>query len=124
MPRRKAVLFYFAKKKLRRMCFCDGKQFVITNKTTGSEHFIRGDDALHSFFEGFYSIPHLFHRMIKSEQIRWKDNYYTITFNSHPECIQVKQTIVKKYGDPGSQNGGFWGKCPKKYQHMLPKERQ
>ncbi len=80
--------------------------------------------VLHSFFEGFYSVPHLFHRMIKSKQIRWKDNYYTITLNSHPECVQVKQTIVKKYGDPRLQDGGFWGKCPEKYRHMLPKERQ
>ena len=80
------------------MCFCDGKYFLITNKTTGSEHFVRGDGVLHSFFEGFYSVPHLFHRMIKSEQIRWKDNYYTITLNSHPECVQVKQTIVKNMG--------------------------
>ncbi len=70
------------------------------------------------------TLPHLFHRMIKSEQIRWKDNYYTITFNSHPECMQVKQTIVKKYGDSRSLGGGFWGKCPDKYRHMLPKERQ
>ncbi len=96
------------------MCFCDGKYFLITNKTTESEHFVRGDDTLHSFFEDFYSVPHLFHRMIKSEQIRWKDNYYTITLNSHPECVQVKQTIVKKYGDPRSQDGGFLGKVSRK----------
>jgi hypothetical protein len=107
------------------MCFCDGEYFVITNKTTGSVHFVNGDDDIHTFFEGFYSIPQLFHRMIKREQIRWKDNYYTLAVNSHPECEQVKRTIPK-YGDQSLKDldGGFWGKCSEKYRHLLPKERQ
>ena len=103
------------------MCFCDGEYFVINNKTTGSVHCVNGDDDVYKFFEGFCSIYSLFQYMTKREQIRWKDNYYTLAINSHPECEQLKRTIAK-CGD--LKDPSVWGKCPEKYRHMLPKERQ
>ena len=47
------------------MCFCDGFDFLIVNKTNGEKHFIEGDENLEGFFEGHYSLPCLFHRLLK-----------------------------------------------------------
>ena len=52
------------------MCFCDGYSFLVTNKTSGEKHFIDGDENLCEFFEGRYSLPHLFHRLLKKEYVR------------------------------------------------------
>ena len=52
------------------MCFCDGCYFLVTNKSTGEKHFINGDEPLYSFFERLYSLPLLFHRLLKKEYVQ------------------------------------------------------
>ena len=49
------------------MCFCDGYSFLVINKNTGEKQFIEGDETLCEFFEGRYSLPHLFHRLLKKD---------------------------------------------------------
>ena len=80
------------------MCFCDGYSFLVTNKTSGEKHFIDGDENLSKFFEGRYSLPHLFHRLLKKEYVRLNNVLYGISYNSHPECQRVKMELVKLYG--------------------------
>ena len=102
------------------MCFCDGKYFLVTNKSTGEKQLIEGNEGLHAFFDGFYSVPLLFHRYLKREQIQFKDNFYTISYNFHSECEQVKRDLIKMYGESEL----WWGRCPNKYRYLLPSERQ
>ena len=109
------------------MCFCDGKYFLITNKTTGEKHLIEGNEGLHAFFDGFYSVPHLFQCYMEKEQIKFKDNFYTISCNFHLECEQVKRDLIKKYKNPDEKYENpelWWGRCPNKYRYLLPPERQ
>ena len=106
------------------MCFCDGKYFLITNKSNGEKHLIDGDENLHAFFNGFYSLPLLFHRYLKREQVRFKDNFYIISSNFHPECERVKRDLIKMRGIREPELELKIGRCPDKYRHLLPPERQ
>ena len=103
------------------MCFCDGFDFLVTNKTNGEKHFIFGDKNLVEFFEGHYSLPCLFHRLLKKEYVRHNTSLYLILYNSRPECQRVKMELVKmlRIEDPG-----LWKTCPKKYRHLLHDERR
>ena len=103
------------------MCFCDGYYFLITNKTSGEKHLIDGDENLCEFFEGRYSLPYLFHRLLKKEYVRLNNVLYGISYNSHPECQRVKMELVKLYG---IEDPGLWKICPGKYRHLLTTERQ
>ena len=58
------------------MCFCDGYSFLIINKNTEEKHFIEGDENLVEFFNGYYSLPCLFHRLLKKEYVRLNDTLY------------------------------------------------
>ena len=102
------------------MCFCDGYSFVVINKNTAEKQFI-GDETLCEFFEGRYSLPHLFHRLLKKEYVRLNDTLYHIVYNSHPECEKVNMALVKMLGikDPEP-----WKICPKEYRHLLHDERR
>ena len=103
------------------MYFCDGYSFVVINKNTAEKQFIEGDETLCEFFEGRYSLPHLFHRLLKKEYVRLNDTLYHIVYNSHPECEKVNMAVVKMLGikDPG-----LWKICPKEYRHLLHDERR
>ena len=103
------------------MCFCNGFDFLVINKTNGEKHFIQGDENLVEFFEGHYSLPCLFHRLLKKEYVRHNTSLYLILYNSHPECQRVKMELVKmlRIEDPG-----LWKICPEKYRHLLHRERQ
>ena len=103
------------------MCFCDGFDFLVINKTNGEKHFIQGDENLVEFFEGHYSLACLFHRLLKKEYVRHNTSLYLILYNSHPECQRVKMELVKmlRIEDPG-----LWKICPKKYRHLLRDERR
>ena len=103
------------------MCFCDGYYFIITNKTNGKKHFIQGDENLVGFFEGHYSLPCLFHRLLKKEYVRHNTSLYLISYNSHPECQRVKMELVKMLR---IEDRGLWRICPEKYRHLLHRERQ
>ena len=100
------------------MCFCDGYSFLIINKNTGEKQFIEGDETLCEFFEGRYSLPHLFHRLLKKEYVRLNDTLYHIVYNSHPECQRVKMQLVKVLAIEAP------GLCPKEYRHLLHDERR
>ena len=73
------------------------------------------------FFEGRYSLPHLFHRVLKKEYVRLNDTLYHILHNSHPECEKINMALVKMLGikDPEP-----WKICPKEYRHLLHDERR
>ena len=103
------------------MCFCDGCCFLIINKTSGENHFIDGDENLCEFFEGRYSLPYLFHRLLKKEYVRLNNVLYGISYNSHPGCQRVKMELVKLCG---IEDPGLWRICPEKYRHLLTTERQ
>ena len=102
------------------MCFCDGYSFLIINKNSGEKHFVQGDENLVEFFEGHYSLPCLFHRLLKKEYIRHNDTLYHLSYNSHPDCQRIKMEIVKGLG---IEDFEFW-KCPEKYRHLLRDERR
>ena len=112
--RRVSDLRYF------KMCFCDGYSFLIINKNSGEKHFIQGDEKLVEFFEGRYSLSHLFHRLMKKEYVRLNDTLYHLSYNSHPECQRIKMELVKGLG---IEDFELW-KCPEKYRHLLWPERQ
>ena len=103
------------------MCFCDGYSFLIINKDNEEKHFIRGDENLIEFFEGHYSLPSLFHRLLKKEYVRLNDTLYSISYNSHPECERVKMQLVKGLG---IEEPGLWRICPNEYRHLLHDERR
>ena len=54
------------------------------------------DENLTEFFEGRYSIQILFHRLLKKEYVHLHDTFYSISYNSHPECQRVKIELIKK----------------------------
>ena len=102
------------------MCFCDGYSFLIINKSSGEKHFIQGDENLVGFFKGRYSLPCLFHRLLKKEYVRLNDTLYRISYNSHPECQRIKMGLVKTLG---IEDFELW-KCPEEYIHLLHTEKQ
>ena len=103
------------------MCFCDGCCYLITNKSNGEKHLVDGDGPLYVFFKGYYCLPFLLHRLMKKEYVQLNGDLYAISGNFHPECQRVKMDLVKKLGiDPLE----LLGKCPAKYRHLLPSERQ
>ena len=97
------------------MCFCDAFDFLIINKTSGEKHFIRGNENLAEFFEGHYSLPCLFHRLLKKEYVHLNGILYNISYNSHPKCQRVKMELVKMMG---IEDFELW-KCPEEYKHLL-----
>ena len=102
------------------MCFCDGFDFLVVNKTSGKKHYIQGDENLAGFFEGHYSLPCLFHRLLKKEYVRHNDTLYCVLYNSHPECQRIKMELVKTLG---IEDFELW-KCPEEYIHLLHTEKQ
>ena len=103
------------------MCFCDGCYYLVTNKSTGEKHLINGDEPLYKFFKGLYSLPLLFHRLMKKEFVQLDSTHYVILHNTHPECQRVKMELSKMHGVKEFE---LWGRCPDKYRHLLPSERQ
>ena len=103
------------------MCFCDGYSFVVINTMTGEKQFIEGDETLCEFFGERYTLPHLFHRLLKKEYVRLNDTLYQLCYNSHPECQRVKMQLVKGLG---IEDPGLWKICPKEYRHLLHDERR
>ena len=101
-------------------CFCDGYSFLIINKDNGEKHFIQGDENLVEFFKGYYSLPCLFHRLLKKEYVRLNDTLYSISYNSHPDCQRIKMELVKGLG---IEEFELW-KCPEQYRHLLRDERR
>ena len=102
------------------MCFCDGYSFLIVNKDTEEKHFIQGDENLVEFFKGYYSLPCLFHRLLKKEYVRFKNTLYHLSYNSHPDCQRVKMELAKGLG---IEEFELW-KCPEQYRHLLHDERR
>ena len=80
---------------------------------------MQGDETLYKFFEGYYSLPYLFHCLLKKEYVRFNDTLYHIQYNSHPECQRIKIELVKKLG---IENFELW-KCPEEYIHLLKKKQ-
>ena len=103
------------------MCFCDGYSFLVINKNNGEKHFIQGDENLVEFFNNYYSLPCLFHRLMKKEYVRLNDTLYSISYNSHPDCQRIKMELVKGLG---IEDPGLWRICPKNYRHLLRDERR
>ena len=102
------------------MCFCDGFDFLVINKTNGKKHLIQGDENLVEFFKGRYSLPCLFHRLLKKEYVRHNDTLYHISYNSHPECQRIKMGLTKTLG---IEDFKLW-KCPEEYIHLLNTKKQ
>ena len=103
------------------MCFCDGYSYLVTNKSNGEKHLIKGDDRLYAFFKGRYCIVFLLHRLMKKEYVQLDGVLYSISGNTHPECERIKMELIKLHGtDPFE----LLGKCPEKYRCLLPEERQ
>ena len=88
------------------------------NKNTEEKHFIDGDETLCKFFGGRYTLPHLFHRLLKKEYVRLNDTLYLLCYNSHPECQRVKMQLAKVLGIEVPDL------CPKEYRHLLRDERR
>ena len=103
------------------MCFCDGCHYLVTNKYNGEKHLINGDGPLYKFFKGAYCLPFLLHCLLKKEYVHLDGVLYAISGNSHPECQRVKMDLVKMLG---VEDFELWGRCPEKYRHLLPLERQ
>ena len=102
------------------MCFCDGYSFLVINKTSGEKHFIQRDENLIEFFKGYYSLPCLFHRLLKNEYVRFKNVLYHLSYNSHPDYQRIKMHLAKGLG---IQEFELW-KCPEQYKHLLRDERR
>ena len=100
------------------MCFCDGYSFLVINKNTGEKQFIKGDETLCKFFQGRYTLPHLFHRLLKKEYVWFNDSLYQLCYNSHPECQRVKMELFNVLPFEALEL------CPKEYRHLLRDERR
>ena len=103
-----------------KMCFCDGYSFLVINKNSGEKHFIQGDENLVEFFECHYSLPCLFHRLLKNEYVRHNGTLYHLSYNCHPDCQRVKMQLVNGLG---IEEFELW-KCPEQYRHLLRDERR
>ena len=79
---------------------------------------MQGDETLYEFFEGRYSLPCLFHRLLKKEYIRLNNTLYHISYNSHPECQRIKMELVKTLGIED------FGKCPEQYIPLRSMKKQ
>ena len=101
-----------------KMCFCDGYSFVVINGKTGEKQFIEGDETLCEFFQGRYTLPYLFHRLLKKEYVRLHDTLYQLSYNSHPDCQRVKMQLVKVLSIEVPDL------CPEEYRHLLRDERR
>ena len=106
---------------ISKMCFCDGYSFLVINKNTEEKQFIQGDENLVEFFESHYSLPCLFHKLLKNEYVRHNGTIYHLTYNYHPNCQRVKMQLVKGLG---VEDPGLWRICPKEYRHLLHDERR
>ena len=104
-----------------KMCFCDGYSFLIVNKNTEEKQFIQGDEKLVEFFESHYSLPCLFHKLMKNEYVHHNGTLYHLSYNSHPDCQRVKMQLVKGLG---IEDPGLWKICPKEYRHLQHDERR
>ena len=82
---------------------------------------MQGDENLCEFFEGRYTLLHLFHRLLKKEYVQFNDIHYCISYNSHPECERVQMKLVKLCGIEVLE---LWKICPENYRYLLPRERQ
>ena len=101
-----------------KMCFCDGYTYLVINKNTGEKQFIEGDETLCKFFGGRYTLPHLFHRLLKKEYVRVDGTLYRLCYNSHPDCQRVKMALIKVLPFEAQEL------CPKEYRHLLSDERR
>ena len=57
---------------------------------------MQGNENLTEFFEGRYSIHTLFHRLLKKEYVHLRGTFYSISYNSHPECQRTIMELIKK----------------------------
>ena len=103
-----------------KMCFCDGYSFLIVNKNTEEKQLIRGDENLVEFFESHYSLPYLFHKLLKNEYVRHNGTLYHLSYNTHPDCQRVKMQLVTALG---IEDFDLWT-CPEQYRHLLHDERR
>ena len=103
-----------------KMCFCDGYSFLIVNKNTEEKRFIKGDENLVEFFESHYSLPCLFHKLLKNEYVHHNGTLYHLSYNSHPDCQRVKMQLVQALG---IEDFDLWT-CPEQYRHLLHDERR
>ena len=85
--------------------FVTDTAFLIVNKTTKEKQFIQGDEKLVEFFESHYSLPCLFHKLLKNEYVHHNGTLYHLSYNSHPDCQRIKMR-------------------PKEYRHLLHDERR
>ena len=74
-----------------------------------------------NFFESHYSLPCLFHKLMKNEYVRHSGTLYHLSYNSHPDCQRVKMQLVKGLS---IEDPGLWKICPKEYRHLLHNERR
>ena len=81
---------------------------------------MRGEETLYEFFEGRYSLPCLFHRLLKKEYVHLNGTFYHISYNSHPECQRIQMELIKTLGIEGFE---LW-KCPEEYIHLLNAKKQ
>ena len=102
------------------MWFCDGYSFLVINKSSGEKHFIEGDEHLCEFFKGRYSLPCLFHRLLKKEYVRLNNTLYHISYNSHPECQRIKMELIKTLGIEDFE----LRKCPEQHMHPQGTKKQ
>ena len=93
---------------------------VFVNEQRGHKIFEQGDETLCEFFEGYYSLPCLFHRLLKKEYVRLNDTLYHVQYNSHPECQRIKLELIKTLGIKDFE---LW-KCPEEYIHLLRTKKQ
>ena len=103
-----------------KMCFCDGYSFLIINKNTEEKRFIKGDENLVEFFESHYSLPCLFHKLLKNEYVHHNGTLYHLSYNSHSDCQRVKMQLVNALG---IEDFDLWT-CPEQYRHLLHDERR
>ena len=80
------------------MCFCDGFDFLVINKTNGEKHFIQGDENLVGFFEGHYSLPCLFHRVLKKEYVRHNATFTISRTTPTRNVNESKWNLLKRWG--------------------------
>ena len=105
------------------MCFCDGYDFLITNKNSGEQHFIAGNENLGHYSgvitRGSLLVTVFIPPIAEKKHVRLNGTLYSISYNSHPECQRVKMELVKMLG---VEDFELW-KCPQEYIHLLNVEK-